>query len=121
MPKVETNLSSKEGILHVLIVTGGGVCLIGGDVEDGAFLDGEILVTDGVTGTDLGALSVEGNGERTASLETGGLTGVVNDRLVVLRTFHANDVETNCDRVSLPLLNNFTPSEKVLPYLCGEH
>lgn len=97
MPNVEPDLSSKEGILHVLIVTGGGVCLIGGDVEDGAFLDGEILVTDGVTGTDLGALSVEGNGERTASLETGGLTGVVNDRLVVLRTCQQIPISTlNC-------------------------
>lgn len=73
-------------ILHVLIIRSSGVCLIGGDVEHGALLDGEILVTDGVTGTDLGALGVEGNGERATSLDTGGLARVVNDRLVVLQT-----------------------------------
>lgn len=72
-------------ILHVLIIRSSGVCLIGGDVEHGTLLDGEILVTDGVTGTDLGALGVESNGERATSLDTGGLARVVNDRLVVLR------------------------------------
>ena len=72
--------------LHVLIITGSGVRLIGGDVEDGALLDREILVTDGVTGTDFGALGVKGNSERAASLDTGSLARVVNDRLVVLQT-----------------------------------
>jgi hypothetical protein len=73
-------------ILHVLIITGSGICLISGDVEHGALTDGDILVTDGVTGTDLGALGVEGNGERATDLGAGGLTRVVNDRLVVLQT-----------------------------------
>jgi hypothetical protein len=72
-------------VLHVLIVRSSGVCLIGGDVEHGTLLDGVVLVTDGVTGTDLGALGVEGNGKRATSLDTGGLASVVNDRLVVLQ------------------------------------
>lgn len=72
--------------LHVLIIRSSGVCLIGGDVEHGALLDGEVLVTDGVTGTDLGALGVEGNSERASDLDTGSLASVVNDRLVVLQT-----------------------------------
>ena len=73
-------------VLHVLIVRSSGVCLIGGDVEHGALLDGEVLVTDGVTGTDLRALGVKGNSERASNLDTGGLASVVNDRLVVLQT-----------------------------------
>lgn len=72
--------------LHVLIIRSSGVCLIGGDVEHGALLDGEVLVTDGVTGTDLGALGVERNSERASDLETGSLASVVNDGLVVLQT-----------------------------------
>lgn len=73
-----------EGVLHVLVITGIGICLIGGDVKDGSLLDREVLVFNGVTGADLGALGVEGNGERAASLDTGSLARVVNDRLVVL-------------------------------------
>lgn len=38
---------------HVLVVTGGGILLIGGDVELVALLDGDVLVVDGVSGTDL--------------------------------------------------------------------
>ena len=72
-------------ILHVLIVRRSGIRLIGGDVEHGALLDGDVLVTGGVTGTDLGALGVQGNGERAANLDTSGLARVVNDRLVVLQ------------------------------------
>lgn len=72
--------------LHVLIIRSSGVCLIGGDVQHGALLDGVVLVTDGVTGTDLGALGVKGNSERASNLDTGSLASVVNDRLVVLQT-----------------------------------
>jgi hypothetical protein len=73
------------GSLHVLVITGSGIGLISGDVKDGALRNREILVIDGVTGTDLGTLGVKGNGERTASLDTGSLARVVNDRLVVLQ------------------------------------
>lgn len=38
---------------HVLVVTGGGILLIGGDSELVALLDGDVLVVDGVSGTDL--------------------------------------------------------------------
>ena len=72
-------------ILHVLIVRRSGIRLIGGDVEHGALLDGDVLVTRSVTGTDLGALSVQGNRERAANLNTSSLARVVNDRLVVLQ------------------------------------
>lgn len=85
MSPLKFDLHPGEKNLHVLIVTGVGVGIIGGDVKDGAFLDGEVLVADSVSGTDLGALGVEGNGERAASLDTGSLARVVNDRLVVLR------------------------------------
>jgi hypothetical protein len=40
-------------ILHVLVVTGSGVLVVGGDVDLGAGADGEVLVVDGVTGSDL--------------------------------------------------------------------
>jgi hypothetical protein len=86
-------------ILHVLIIGSSGVCLISGDVEHGARRDGVVLVTDGVTGTDLGALGVEGNGDRATSLDTGSLASVVNDRLVVLQTSQlrsSSDVDGRC-------------------------
>ena len=44
------------GYLHVLVVRGSGVLLIGGDVDLGAGGDGNVIVVDGVTGTDLRAL-----------------------------------------------------------------
>jgi hypothetical protein len=40
-------------VLHVLVVTSSGVLVIGGDVDLGAGADGEVLVVDGVTGSDL--------------------------------------------------------------------
>lgn len=39
--------------LHVLVVRGSGVLLIGGYVELMASLDGNVLITNGVSGTDL--------------------------------------------------------------------
>ena len=78
------NLSALGNSLHVLIVTSGGIGFISGDVELSASLDGDISIADRVTGTDLRALGVKGNGEGTASLDTGSLTGVVDNRLVVL-------------------------------------
>lgn len=54
-----------------------------------------ILVILHETGSDLGALGVEGNGDGSEGLAGGGLTSVVNDRLVVLvRT--VGEVHTDC-------------------------
>lgn len=65
--------------LHVLIVTGSGICLIGGDVDFSAQADGIVLVANSVTGTDLRTLGVKGNGQRTAGLDTCGFTSIVDD------------------------------------------
>lgn len=43
----------QAGVLHVLLVAGGGILLVGGDVDLGTGADGEVLVVDGVTGSDL--------------------------------------------------------------------
>jgi len=43
---------------HVLVVTGGSVLLVGGNVQDGARLDGNIGVAHGVARADLGALGI---------------------------------------------------------------
>lgn len=56
---------------HVLVVTGGGILLIGGDSELVALLDGDVLVVDGVSGTDL----------RTF-LRGGGVSGVLEMGIV---------------------------------------
>lgn len=102
---------------HVFVVTGGGILLIGGDVELMTLLDGDVLVVDGVSGTDLrtflrGGVSgvleteilfatygVKSNGKGTALLSLLSLTGVVDDGLVVLiravREVHADNVETS--------------------------
>lgn len=81
---VMPSINGINGILHVLVITGSGVGLVSGDVEDVAHGDGDILVADSVTGTDLRTLGVESNGQRTTSLNTGSLAGMVDDRLVVL-------------------------------------
>jgi hypothetical protein len=82
--------------VHVLGVGGGGVLLVGGDVELGAGGDGDVLIVGGVASADLRALGVEGDGNGTASLGLLGLAGVVDDGLVVLVAavgeVHANDV-----------------------------
>lgn len=70
--------------IHVLVITGSGISVIGGDVQLSARSDREILIVSGVTSTDLGALGVKSNGQRTTGLNTGSLTGVVNHRLVIL-------------------------------------
>lgn len=41
--------------IHVLVVAGSGILLIGGDVEHCSSSDGVILVVNGVSGTDLGS------------------------------------------------------------------
>jgi hypothetical protein len=70
--------------LHVVRVAGGGVLLVGGEVEDLAGGEGQVGVVLGVAGTDLGALGVEGDGDLTAGLGLLGAAGVVNDGLVIL-------------------------------------
>lgn len=70
--------------LHGLIVASGGIRLIGGNGDLGTHLDGVVLVINGVTGTDLRALGVEGNSQRAAGLNASSLTGIVDDGLVVL-------------------------------------
>ena len=90
---------------HVLVITGIGICLVRGDNELVAFLDRNVLVVGGVSGTDLRSFlpresecalrsdckryvgqthGVKSNGEGTAGLGLFGLTGVVDDGLVVL-------------------------------------
>lgn len=132
---------TRGGGLHVLVVGGGGILIIGGDVELVALLDRDILIVGGVSGTDLGTFlrrsqfgdrdrprdrrtyGIESNGERTSDLGLGGLTGVVDNRLVVLGRVsilscanarmgtasyligtvgevHANNVKTGCKLVS---------------------
>lgn len=89
----------RVGRLHVVSVTAGGVFLVSGDVDDLASSDGEVLVPLGVTGTDLGALGVEGNGDGAARLRSLGGAGIVDDGLVVLvgavGEVHANNVEAS--------------------------
>lgn len=114
------------GNLHGLIVASGGIGLIGGNGDLGAHLDWVVLVIDGVTGTDLRALRVEGNGQRAAGLDASSLAGIVDNGLVVLKSrvndclhsmfgfpttnlicavgeVHANNIETDCIAISLLL------------------
>lgn len=85
--------------LHVLVVALGSVSIIGGDVQDVAGADGDILITGRIAGTDLGTLCVEGNGQRPSCLGALGLARIVDDRLVVLvgavGEVHAHDIETS--------------------------
>jgi hypothetical protein len=70
--------------VHVLGVGGGGVLVVGGDVDLGAGGDGDVLIVGGVASADLRALGVEGDGNGAAGLGGLSLAGVVNDGLVVL-------------------------------------
>jgi hypothetical protein len=45
--------SMNRGDSHVLVIGGGGILLVGGDVELVTSLDGNVLVSDSVSGTDL--------------------------------------------------------------------
>lgn len=69
---------------HVLVVTGSGIRIIGGNVHLVASTDGNILIVGSVTRSDLGALGIKSNGNIATSVGSLGLTSVVNDRLVVL-------------------------------------
>jgi len=84
----------------LLLGTGLSVLLVGGDVELVSSGNGDlsvspigpaqasrsahISVVSHETRSDLGTLGVEGNGDRSSHERRGGLSGVVNDRLVVL-------------------------------------
>jgi hypothetical protein len=89
---------SQNPNLHVLVVAGSSILLIGGDVDLGTGRDGDISITGGVTGSDLWTLGVKGDGDLTTGLNSLGLTGVVNDGLVVLvgavGEVHADNVQT---------------------------
>lgn len=74
----------KRDALHVLIVTGGSIGIVGGNVQLVADLDGNIRIANGVTSTNLRALGVKSDGQGTASLNASSLTSVIDDRLVVL-------------------------------------
>lgn len=79
------SLISEKEISYVLITTGVGICLIGGDVELGSCFNRNIGVTDGITSTDLGTLSVESDSKRATRLDASSLTRVIDNRLVVLQ------------------------------------
>ena len=87
--------------LHVLVVACSGILVVSGNVDLSASADWDILVTGGVSCSDFWAFlrsfskllsvvlvdrtyGVKGNGDWAAWLLLFCLTGVVNDRLVVL-------------------------------------
>lgn len=86
------------GSLHVLGVASSLVLVISGNVDEVASGNGQVSIANSVAGSNLRALGVESNGDRTAGVSGDGLTGIVNDGLVVLvgamGEVHANDVET---------------------------
>lgn len=94
------NLLDNVGVVNVhdLVVANLLVLGVGGEEHDVASLDVPVLVVLGETGSDLGALGVEGNGEGSALELLLGLSGVLNHRLVVLvravREVHSHNVET---------------------------
>lgn len=87
---------------HVLVVASISVLLISGDVELVTLLDGDILIIGSVSSTDFRSFlqcllvlfnpekapvqtyGIKSNGEGTSGLDSGGLTGVVDNGLVVL-------------------------------------
>jgi hypothetical protein len=83
---------------HVLCVASSGVLLIGGDVENGTRFQRQILVTLGVTSSDLGALGVQSNGNLASGLNLLCLASIVDDGLMILvravGEVHAHNVET---------------------------
>ena len=83
--------------IHVLVVTARDVLLIRRDVDLGAGRDRDVRIADRVASSDLRALGVKGNGNRTTALDLLSLAGVVDDGLVVLvrpvGEVHANDIE----------------------------
>lgn len=68
----------------MLISRVGGILIIGGHEELLASRERDILVVGGVTSTDLRALGIKSNSERTAGHDLLSLTGIVDDALVVL-------------------------------------
>ncbi len=87
--------------IQVTVVTRSCIFVVGGDVQFKARLDGDVLVPRSVSCSDLGTFllwlvskalqlsgrstyRVEGNGHRTAWIVLGRLSGIFNDRFVVL-------------------------------------
>lgn len=87
------------GFSHVFGIARVGVLLVGGDVQDLASGDGNILVILGVASPYLWALGVEGNGNLATRASLFGSTSIINDRLVVLVAavgeVHADNIETS--------------------------
>ena len=104
-PLAASNLMHWVGNSHVLVITGIGIRFVRGDNELVAFLDRNILVVGGVSGTDLRSFlqrksesvlrsdrktyvgqtyGVKSDGKGTAGLGLLGLTGIVDHGLVVL-------------------------------------
>ena len=104
--------------LHVLVIAGSGVLVVGGYIDLMARGNGNVFISNGVTCADLGtflshtsALSshflnevgfsycIKGNGQRPTWHLALGFSGMVDDGLVVLicsmGEIHAYDVETS--------------------------
>lgn len=94
------NLVDNVGVVdeHDLVVTLVLVLGVGGEEHDVAGLDVPVLLVLGDTGSDLGTLGVKSNGQGSALELLLGLSGVLNDGLVVLvrtvREVHSDNVES---------------------------
>jgi hypothetical protein len=87
-----------EPVLHVLSVTSGGILVVGGDVENGTSGEGQVLIALGVTGSDFGALGIQGDSNLATSLGFFSGASIVNDRLVIfvgaVGEVHAHNIKT---------------------------
>jgi hypothetical protein len=78
-------IETGSGIIHVLVVAGSGIFVVGGDVDNGTSLDWKVGITNSVSSSDFWALCVQSNGKRSAWKFLFCGFGVVYDRLVVLK------------------------------------
>ena len=104
--------------LHILVIAGSGVLLVGGYIDLMALGNGNVCISNGVTCTNLRTFlshtsvpssdslngvifsyCIKGNGQRTAWHLALGFSGMVDDGLVVfvcsMGEVHAYDVETS--------------------------
>lgn len=78
-------IETGSGIIHVLVVAGSGIFVVGSDVDNGTSLDWKVGIANSVSRSDFWALCVQGNGKRSAWKFLLCGFGVVYDRLVVLK------------------------------------
>jgi hypothetical protein len=78
-------IETGSGIIHILVVAGSGIFVVGGDVDNGTSLDWKVGIANSVSRSDFWALCVQGNGKRSAWKFLLCGFGVVYDRLVVLK------------------------------------